>query len=94
MLLDRCPTLRNPERFKQMGIHTWTRAKYRHKTIWYAVKPKPIRIACFFHDEAHLVLTHGFIKKDRTWPAQEVERAKNIIEFFYDSHQDKELEHD
>jgi phage-related protein len=40
------------------------------------------RILCFFMDKSVIVITHGFVKKSKKVPKNEIERAESLMEDF------------
>jgi len=64
--------LRNEEKFKHL----------RDKI--YEFKAHPNRMLCFFTKGDLIILTHGFVKKEKKTPNNEIERAMSIREDYLD----------
>jgi phage-related protein len=64
--------IRNEEKFKHL------------KDKIYEFKAHPNRVLCFFVKGDLIVLTHGFVKKERKTPGKEIEKAFSIREDYLD----------
>jgi mRNA-degrading endonuclease RelE of RelBE toxin-antitoxin system len=49
----------------------------------YAIKQNQVRIYCFFDSGKMIILTHGFMKKDKKANPNQLEKAKNIKNYYF-----------
>ena len=63
----------------------WDKTKFRNEgDKIYAFKPQPDRFLCFFTDDAKIVITNAFVKKQNDLPKTEKDRAlKHMADYFY-----------
>ena len=61
---------RHPQKFKKL-------LEYDQMTFL-ELKSGQIRIGCFWQPNFHLYLTHGFLKKNDSWPEKEILMLKHV----------------
>ncbi|HDY65087.1 MAG TPA: type II toxin-antitoxin system RelE/ParE family toxin [Phycisphaerae bacterium] len=61
-----CGQITNRKQFKKVQDDIWEFKRFQH------------RIGCF-REGPDLVLTHGFVKKDKKWRREEIEKAQQIM---------------
>jgi phage-related protein len=74
-------TPRNEEKFKKLET--------RDKIPIFELKAGPVRILCTFSGRSIIVLTHGFIKKQKKAPRSEIDRAFRLLRLYTERFNDE-----